>query len=86
VPYFEPGHAPGYVRAWLAQALDLSKGYTLQPDERLLDLATGEIIADHPSNRELLGLLLGRSVGVADEVIEFVVKELGGTVVAVEAA
>jgi hypothetical protein len=84
VPYFEPGHAPGYVRAWLAQALDLSKGYTLQPDGRLLDLSTGEIIADHPSNRELLGLLLGRSVGVVDEVIEFVVKELGGTVVAVE--
>lgn len=85
-PYFGPGYDPGYVRAWLLQALDLSRGYSLDREGRLLDLSTGEVTADQPSDHDLVDLLRGKPVSpsTSDDLIDYLVNELGGTVAAVE--
>lgn len=78
--YFGPGYNPAYVRAWVVQACELARGYSLQRDGRLIDGATGEVLAEEPSGKMLLNWLLYGGVEVYADLAAWAVSELGATI------
>ena len=86
--YCGPGYQPAYVRAWLLEACDLARGYALQANGRLVDRMTGELLAEQPTDQQLVELLRGRAVAVGGEIIMDAllgwVTQVGGLILGVE--
>jgi hypothetical protein len=86
-PYWGPGYDPAYVHAWLVQALELTRGYTLDMHGRLIDTETGEVLVVHATDRELLDLLRRPNKPqqlTSDELLDYLVNELHGTITHIE--
>ncbi len=68
--YFGQGYDPAYVHDWLVQACTVKHGYVLDHDNRLIDMATGEYIADNPTDQQLVDVLRGEPLRMVNTPVE----------------